>query len=414
MALRDRVFAIKARDDTKPAIDSAEEGLNKLGRGFSRLKVGAAAAAAAIAAGLAKAVEQFNDIEDRLRSLNLAVYDFNEQQKQAQSNLLALGASEGSANAALAALAGGSDQLGLSETDPGALSALAAVEELGGDAFIARDLGRQFGLSGDDFIQQTRRSAAIAGAAGLPDFGQFQRYLSRGAPALQSLGLGLETGSEFFADVLSETSSVNAEQTIAGLNQFVRRTQAEGGDPRAILEREIERAVRTGSATPGLFGEGQLGVNEALSSGNVNLGSALDTSYLNQVATPESVAFQYNTAAVAEGRAQALATHSNPLVRGVAQTYGALHGGVAAVAGGIPFVGDFAETGVNVISPESIAGAANFARGRTQRREELGAPVQVEINNDKIYNEQSVGQAASFFVPVEERLADLFDDNRVR
>ena len=406
MALRDRVFSIKARDDTKPAIDSAEEGLNRLGRGFGRLKVGAAAAAAAIAAGLGKAVEQFNEIEDRLRRLNLAVYDFNEQQKQAQGNLLSLGASEQSANAALAALAGGSEQLGLSETDPAALAALAAVEELGGDAFIARDLGRQFGLSGGDFVQQTRTSAAIAGAAGLQDFSQFQRYLSRGAPALQSLGLNLEQGSEFFADILSETSGVNAEQTISGLNQFIRRVTAAGLDPRAQLERQIQLAQTTGSVEPGLFGEGELGISQAFASGNVGLGPQLSTEYLSGIASPESVAFQYNTAASAQGQADALLTHSNPFVRAVANVYGAAQGAVATAAGGIPFVGETAESLVNAASPESIQGGVNFVTGNNRRRETLN----VNVDMNRVYNTQSVGDAVSDYNPTETRFTTLPTD----
>lgn len=403
MTLKDRVFSIKAKDETKEAVESVEGGLSRMRQGFSNLRVGAAAAAAAIASALSVAAEQFNKIEDRMRSLNRAVYDFSEAQKQAQGNLLSLGAEQTSANNALAALAGGSQQLGLEQTDEQALVALTAIEELGGDAFIARDLGRQFGLSGQGFTQQTRTTAAIAGSRGIQDFSQFQRYLSRGAPALQSLGLNLEQGAEFFADILGESSGVNAEQNISGINQFIRMVTAAGLDPRAQLQRQIQIAQQTGNVEPGLFGEAQLSISQAFSSGNVGLGNQLGLSYLNNIASPESVAFQYNTAARAQGQADALLTHSNPFVRTVASVYGAAQGGASELAGALPLVGDLAQNVVDITSPEAIQGAANFVSGNTQRRETL----QVTMDMHKVYNTNEVGEANETYTPTETRYNDV-------
>ena len=303
MTLRDRVMKIKAVDETQGPLSSAQNALEKLSSSFDFLKAGAAAALLAVGAFLDRLTEAGDKAAASLRSLNIAVAGFTEEQRQLFILLTSRGFSEENAISAVSAVAGQASRLGIPSASEQVATTFALYGEAEGDATSLSRALNNFGVRGEqDVVRATNAIFASAGAQDV-DAGEIASAFQRYGPLGAQVGLSAPETAELFTDLIA--SGIPVARVAPGINRFLRDNADLSRDERRAALGDVLTQIGGGdglSQATELFGaEGALRLTTAAEGGHVGLSAA-------QLATPAGAGLQVATptaASVFEGTLEA-------------------------------------------------------------------------------------------------------------
>jgi len=375
-------YSIRATDDSGPAAESflarwtGEDGV------WGRWRASAAAAAAFAAAALDDVVNRAQEIR---RSLQRGTGTTAEGEQDALSFLLGIGAQEGDALAAVQAIAGPGQRLGLGTGDRDVLAALAGLSARGGAPGDALQALSGFGLAAADVAPTLDLAFGTAAAAGI-SASELTSALREYGPVFNVLGLSVLEAAAFIVDLANQ--GINVSRVSPALNRFIRDASAAGRSPREEALGAFE-AIRQASPIDAaalgqeLFGaEGGLRLTAAIRSGEVGLGTQLLPDDITSILTlasqiaPTDRELASGLAAQAGLEGGVLGTATNALVGG---------------AGRIPFgLGGLLQSAAGEAA--ALAGAGLEQRTLNQNQQVIDLLVEMNanlasLNANEAYNE---------------------------
>ena len=239
--LTDIVTRIRLRDDTSGGIKSAED---RMAGAFTRLAAAAAAVGAALAAGLKEALEIFDQIEQRERTLRLATGNISTTEQLEVAALLASGVAEEDAVTAVAATSGVVPGLG-----PAARAdlqqTLAGYRAVGGNPNTALRGALAFGTAPEDLSSQLDLAAQAALSRDITP-GEIEPLLRRGGAAFSAFGFDYAGAADLSAQFIEQNLAPRGIPS--GLEFALRAADETGRDPRALLAETVDFI---GASTPG-------------------------------------------------------------------------------------------------------------------------------------------------------------------
>ena len=282
-------YEIDARDNTEGAASSVG---GRFGSLFSNLAVQAAAVGLALLAGIEDAA---NRAQATLRTLRVSTGNRSPEQEELLAQLLASGFSESDAIAAIGAIAGPGQNLGLDPGDVGVARTLGGLSAAGGDPTQALQALSGFGDQGGPEEIRGTLNLAFGQALGRGvDAGTLSAGLRSYGPVLNALGLNTLEAAAFIVDLASEGISVS--RVSPALNRFIRDASAAGIAPRTAATQAFEDIRQASDTEAGALGqeyfgaEGGLRLTQAIRSGRVGFGEQLRPDDLEGILTLASLA----------------------------------------------------------------------------------------------------------------------------
>lgn len=352
--LADRIFSIRAQDDTADGVASAESRLSSLGSTLSGLQGTALAVGGALAAGIAEAVSASQTF---IQQVEAGLGRLEDSSRRLSSQLLGLGASDQAADI-IGAVEG---QGGLIGVGADSESFIQLLTRAGTGGAAPDQLIRALAASGvrDETTATSQLELGLASALRQNlSPGDLARYSTTYAGTLNALGLDFAGQAEFLGDI-NQVGSVR--RVLPGVSSAVLQAVQAGQDPRAAVDQLLSSFAATSSPADairlgleqGVSAEGALALSQVGRTGRVGFGDQLTGDLAALAGTPSPVA-------------SALPTNEQVYDDAILQAQ--LQGGAPAVAAGLlSSAGQIPQVGPLIDSTLSPL-LGSFLRRRVARR----------------------------------------------